>query len=201
MPLSSSSTLPRSQRQSVSLMTEEIDALMSQQNPLPGCDSGLNHHSQFKKRACCSNRICSDPIDDRCSSEQMCGMSSNPSSNRRNAKFSSKKSHALVRDKVLHIIPHTCLHEAPPTLVVGGTVKTKRQVGLQPWCGQVQFSTDMTNFADCQHILKQATREHAQTTHVFTQGTPAKEHAKKKQMHVTRDVHVRRNKTRKCTRP
>ena len=131
LPLSSSSTLPRSQRQSVSLMTEEIDALMSQQNPLPGWDSGLNHHGQFKM--CCCNGNCSDPIDDRCSSEQICGMSSTPSSNRRNAKFATKKkSHAFVRDKVLHIIPHACLHEAPPTLVVGGTVETNRQVGLQP---------------------------------------------------------------------
>ena len=132
LPLSSSSTLPRSQRQVESLMTEEIDDLMSQQNPLPGWDSGLNHHGQFKIRAYCCNRICSDPIDDRCSSEQICGMSSTPSSNRRNAKFATKKSHVFVRDKVLHIIPHTCLHEAPPTLVVGGTVETNRQVGLQP---------------------------------------------------------------------
>ena len=142
LPLSSSSTLPRSQRQSVSLMTEEIDALMSQQNPLPGWDSGLNHHGQFKIRACCCNGNCSDPIDDRCSLEQMCGMSSTPSSNRRNAQFATKKATHSFVTKVR-------LHEAPPTLVVGGTVETKRQVGLQPWCGHVQFFTDMINLAEC----------------------------------------------------
>ena len=37
----------------------------------------------------------------------------------------------------------------------------------------------MTNLAECQHILKQTTTEHTQRTHEFTQGTPAKEHAKK----------------------